>query len=329
MQINETEAFDSQGSIQAWRHALHQRPELEFDLDWTSDRIAELLTSFGIEVHRGIGQTGVVGVLQRGNSQRSIGLRADMDALPITEANSFDHASRNAGRMHACGHDGHMAMLLGAARQLSEDGTFNGRAVFIFQPNEEFGQGAVAMIRDGLFDAHPVDAVYGLHNMPGLPVGAFETRTGVMTASEALFEIEITGRGGHAALPHMGVDAITVGAEITLALQTIVARKIDPAAHAVVSVTTFDTDGRRNVLPGRAVLAGDCRALTPQTNTEIEARMRQIVAGIAAAHDVSATVSYETIFPAVVNDPAATSAAVVAARAVSSEVKADGPPKLF
>jgi len=315
--------------MQAWRRAFHARPELEFDLKWTSDQVADLLTSFGLEVHRGLGRTGVVGVLQKGNGTRSIGMRSDMDALPISEANVFDHRSQNDGKMHACGHDGHMAMLLGAARHLAGDGDFNGRAVFIFQPNEEFGQGAAEMIADGLFTQFPVDEVYGMHNMPGLPVGHFETRAGPMTASEALFEIEIAARGGHAALPHMGVDAITVGSEIVGALQTIVSRKLDPAQNGVVSVTGFVTDGRRNVLPGRAVLSGDCRALTPAANAAIEARMRQIVAGIAAAHDVTATVRYDTIFPPTINAPTPAARAVRAAGGVADHIDGDCPPKLF
>ena len=318
-----------QAEMQAWRRAFHARPELEFDLQWTSDQVADLLTSFGLEVHRGLGRTGVVGVLQKGNGARSIGMRSDMDALPISEANAFDHRSQNDGKMHACGHDGHMAMLLGAARHLAGDGDFNGRAVFIFQPNEEFGQGAAEMIADGLFTQFPVDEVYGMHNMPGLPVGHFETRAGPMTASEALFEIEITARGGHAALPHMGVDAITVGSEIVGALQTIVSRKLDPAQNGVVSVTGFVTDGRRNVLPGRAVLSGDCRALTPAANEVIEARMRQIVAGIAAAHDVTATVRYDTIFPPTINAPTPAARAVRAAGGVADHIDGDCPAKLF
>ncbi len=179
-----------------WRRAFHRHPELEFDLPHTSARVADLLESFGLEVHRGLGQTGVVGVLQRGNGTRSIGLRADMDALPIQEANDFDHRSEVPGKMHACGHDGHMAMLLGAARHLAEAGRFSGRVVFVFQPNEEFGLGAASMIRDGLFTRFPVDQVYGMHNIPGMPLGHFATRAGPITASEALFEIVIAARGG-------------------------------------------------------------------------------------------------------------------------------------
>ncbi len=312
-----------------WRRELHQMPELGFDLDRTSAHVAELLESFGLEVHRGIGQVGVVGVLQRGNATRSIGIRADMDALPIEEINTFAHRSETQGQMHACGHDGHTAMALGAAKALAESGNFNGRAVFIFQPNEEHGEGAAAMIADGLFDRFAVDEVYGMHNIPGMPVGHFATRSGPITASEALFEITIEARGGHAALPHMGVDAITVGAEMVSALQTIVSRKLDPAQNGVVSITEFVTDGKRNVLPGRAVLSGDCRAMTPDTNATIETAMRRVAEGIAAAHGVSATVSYDTIFPPTINAARPVAAAVAVAEVMGAPTEGACPPKLF
>jgi amidohydrolase len=197
--------------MRGWRHDFHANPELGFDEQRTSARVAELLESFGIEVHRGIGRTGVVGVLQRGNGTRAIALRADMDALPISELNGFEYRSGNAGVMHACGHDGHMAMLLGAAQHLAAQGDFNGRVVFLFQANEEHGLGAPAMLADGVFEQFDVDQVFGMHNIPGMAVGTFATRVGPVCASEALFEIEIAAQGGHAALPHMGVDAIMVG----------------------------------------------------------------------------------------------------------------------
>ena len=317
-----------QDQMQVWRQDFHAHPELGFDEHRTAARVAELLESFGLEVHRGVGQTGVVGVLQKGNGTGAIGLRADMDALPITEINGFAHRSQNDGVMHACGHDGHTSMLLGAAKLLAEDGEFNGRVVFLFQPNEEHGLGAPAMLRDGVFDRFAVDQVFGMHNIPGMPLGTFATRAGPMCGSEALFEIEIHGQGGHAAMPHTGVDAITVGAEVVGALQTIVSRKLNPGLNGVVSVTEFETDGRRNVLPGRAVLRGDARALTPDINATIEARMRQIVEGIALAHGVTATVCYDTIFPAVINDA---EAAVQAARVAAGLGPTDGAcePKLF
>ena len=320
MQSQDLPTFPLQDEMISWRQDFHANPELGFEEARTSSRVAELLTSFGLEVHEGVGQTGVVGILQRGNGTRSIGLRADMDALPITEINSFSHRSTNHGAMHACGHDGHTTMLLGAAKHLASNGAFSGRAVFIFQPNEEHGLGAAAMIDDGLFERFSVDEVYGMHNIPGMALGTFATRSGAITASESLFEIKVTAQGGHAALPHMGVDAIVVGAQIVNALQTIVSRKLNPSLNGVVSITEFVTDGQRNVLPGSAVLSGDARALSPEINQTIEARMRQIVDGMCMAHGVSAQVSYDTIFPATIN---AVSPAVSAAQAATSLVGAD------
>ena len=315
----------------AWRHDFHRHPELGFNEQRTSARVAELLEGFGIEVHRNVGRTGVVGVLRRGDGPRSIGIRADMDALPIHEANGFGHRSSQDSVMHACGHDGHTTMLLGAARHLAESGSFNGRVVFIFQPNEEHGEGAPAMLGDGLFERFDVDEVYAMHNIPGMEAGTFATRAGPITASESLFEIHIAARGGHAALPHMGVDAIMVGAEVVGALQTIVSRKLNPALNGVVSVTEFITDGKRNVLPGKALLKGDARALTPEVAGEIERRMRRIVEGICLAHDVSAEVSFETIFPATINAAQASAAATRAARSLAGDGAVDGDcePKLF
>ena len=320
-----------EAEMTAWRHDFHRHPELGFQEERTAGIVATLLTSFGLEVHEKIGGTGVVGVLQRGNGTGSVAFRADMDALPLGETGDCDHKSTHDGVMHACGHDGHTSMLLGAAKYLAEAGDFNGRAIFIFQPNEENGFGAKAMIDEGLFTRFSADAVFAMHNIPGMEAGHFATRIGAMTASEALFEIAITARGGHAALPHMGVDAILVGAELVTALQSIVARKLDPAQHGVVSVTEFITDGRRNVLPGIATLKGDARALTPATNAAIEAHMRQIANGIAAAHNVNITVAYETVFPAIQNHQDAVAAATHAARssAGASKVNADCDPKLF
>ncbi|MBC8258277.1 MAG: amidohydrolase [SAR324 cluster bacterium] len=320
-----------QDSMIGWRHDFHIHPELGFNEHRTSENVANLLENFGIQVHRGIGGTGVVGVLQAGDGARSIGLRADMDALPIIESGTCEHRSQEDGVMHACGHDGHTAILLGAAKYLADSGYFNGKVVFIFQPNEEHGLGATAMIKDGLFERFDVDDVYGIHNIPGMPVGSFALRSGAITASESLFEIKIKTRGGHAALPHMGVDAIIVGAEIVQSLQTIVSRKLNPALNGVVSVTEFITDGSRNILPGSAILRGDARALSSEINETIEARMRQIVDGICLAHSVSADVQYETVFPAVINTSAPAFAAQQAASEVvgATAVNADCEPKLF
>ena len=320
-----------QNNMARWRRDFHAAPELGFQERTTAARVAELLTSFGLEVHQGIGGTGVVAVLQRGNGRHSIGLRADMDALPIEEQNHFLHRSGNAGVMHACGHDGHMTMLLGAAKRLSESHDFSGRVIFIFQPSEENGKGAPAMIKDGLFERFDVDEIYGMHNIPGMPVGTFATRAGPIAASESLFEIEVEARGGHAALPHMGVDAIVVASEIVGALQTIVSRKLDPSQNGVVSVTEFKTDGKRNVLPGRATLSGDARALTPETNAATEAKMRQIVEGICLAHGVEGRVTYNTIFPATINAAEQTKVAADVARALvgAEAVESDCAAKLF
>jgi amidohydrolase len=314
-----------------WRHDFHLHPELGFEEHRTAAKVADLLTDFGITVHRGFGGTGIVGILENGKSGRSIGLRADMDALPIEESGTCSYSSQQAGVMHACGHDGHTSMLLGAAKYLADTKEFEGRVVFIFQPNEEHGLGAHAMIEAGLFDRFDVDDVYGIHNLPGMPVGSFAMRTGPITASESLFEIKINAQGGHAALPHMGVDAILVGTEIVQSLQTIVSRKLNPSLNGVVSVTEFITDGRRNVLPGTATLRGDARALSPEVNETIEACMRQLVDGICSAHGVTAEVQYDTVFPSVINTFAPVRSAQRAAVEVvgSKAVESDCEPKLF
>ena len=302
-----------QEAMCGWRHDFHLHPELGFKEHRTAENIADLLEEFGIQIHRGIGRTGIVGILQSGDGTRSIGLRADMDALPIPESGTCEYRSQYGGMMHACGHDGHTSMLLGAAKYLADSGNFNGKIVFIFQPNEEHGLGAPAMIKDGLFEQFEVDDVYGIHNIPGMPIGSFAMRSGAITASESLFEINIKAKGGHAALPHMGVDAIIVATEIVQSLQTIVSRKLNPSLNGVVSVTEFITDGSRNILPGSVILRGDARALSHQVNETIEARMGQIVEGICLAHGVSAEVQYETIFPSVINSPAPVLAAQQAA----------------
>lgn len=325
------QTVELESAMREWRRDFHRFPETGFNEHRTAEKIATMLEDFGLEVHRSFGQTGVVGVLQRGNSTRSVGLRADIDALPINEKNTFDYCSRNEGVMHACGHDGHTSMLLGAAKYLAESSNIDGRVVFIFQPNEEHGLGAAAMIDEGLFDQFNVDSVFAMHNIPGMPLGEFATRAGAITASESLFEIDIKARGGHAALPHMGVDAIVVGSEVVSSLQTIVSRKLNPGLNGVVSVTEFITDGKRNVLPGHARLSGDARALSPQTNETVEKRMREIVSGICMAHGVEGSVKYDTIFPVVINSSEATDAAVQAAVTLAGAERVDRScePKLF
>ncbi len=308
------------------RHDLHRHPELGFAEDRTKAIVAEHLRDLGLEVEEGIG---VVGILRAGQGSRAIGLRADMDALPIAEATTHSYPSKIDGVMHACGHDGHMAMLLGAAERLSKDGGFDGTVVFLFQPNEEHGLGARAMIDEGVLERFPIDEVYAIHNLPGAPLGQVSTRAGLICSSESLFEIIITGRGGHASMPQVGVDAITVGAEIVQAIQTIVARKLAPGAGAVVSVTEFLTDGQRNVLPGWTTLKGDVRTRGPEDRAAIEAFLRQIATGIATAHDVTAVVRFNTEFIETHNADAPTAAVVRSARAEGLDTIPDRPPMSF
>ncbi|MES0862735.1 amidohydrolase [Ruegeria sp. SCPT10] len=308
------------------RQAFHRDPELGFDEHRTKAVIAARLRELGLEVREGIG---VVGTLKAGTGNRAIGLRADMDALPIAEQSTHDYVSANPGVMHACGHDGHMAMLLGAAEMLVSDKDFNGTVVFIFQPNEEHGLGAQAMIEEGLLERFPIQEVYAIHNLPGAPVGQVSTRPGQICASESLFEIQITGKGGHASMPQVGVDAITVGAEMVLALQTIVSRKLAPSAGAVVSVTEFLTDGQRNVLPGHAVLKGDVRARLPEDREAVEHFMRQIVDGVAATHGVTATMQFNTEFIETINAPEPVDAVLRTAQAAGLEADGQRPPMSF
>ena len=308
------------------RQAFHRDPELGFDEHRTKAVVAARLRELGLEVHEGVG---VVGILKAGTGNRAIGLRADMDALPIAEQSTHDYVSANPGVMHACGHDGHMAMLLGGAEMLVSNKDFNGTVVFIFQPNEEHGLGAKAMIEEGLLEQFPIQEVYAIHNLPGAPVGQVSTRPGQICASESLFEIQITGRGGHASMPQVGVDAITVGAEMVLALQTIVSRKLAPSAGAVVSVTEFTTDGQRNVLPGNAVLEGDVRARLPEDRQAVEHFMRQIVDGVAATHGVTATMQFNTEFIETINAPEPVNAVLRAAQAAGLEADGQRPPMSF
>ena len=306
--------------MQAWRHDIHRHPELAFEEQRTAELVARLLTEFGIEVHTGIGNTGVVGVLQKGSSDRAIGLRADMDALKIQEQNDFDHRSVHPGKMHACGHDGHTAMLLGAARHLSRHGNFDGRVVFIFQPAEEHGDGARAMLEDGLFERFPVDAVYAIHNFPSLETGRFAVRAGSIMAAEDNFEITVNGVGHHAAMPHLGKDSIVIAAEIVTAMQTLVSRTLNPLDNAVVSFTEFLTNGTVNVVPGQVILKGDTRSLTTDVQGQIESTMRRIVDGICAANGASYEFSYQRNFIPTVNTAAE---AAIAARVAEGIVGAD------
>jgi amidohydrolase len=300
-----------------WRHDLHAHPEFGFEETRTAAFVAARLRAFGFEdVAERIGGTGVVGTLRLGNANRAIALRAEMDALRIKEQSNSAHCSQHAGLMHACGHDGHTAMLLGAAKLLATEGGFNGAVRFIFQPAEEWGKGASAMLADGLMTRFPFDEIYGLHNWPGLPIGSFETRVGPLLAAEDNFEIALRGVGGHAARPHEGREVLVAACALVVALQTIVARRLSPSDIAVVSATELIADGARNVLPGLARVLGDARSFRPEVSAEIEAQIRRIAAGTATLYDCSAEVSYTREFASLINDAQATEAALAAAARV-------------
>ena len=317
---------DNTKILTALRHNFHQFPELGFCEDQTKCTIANFLNDLDFEVYEGCG---VVGVLRNGTSSRSIGLRADMDALPITERSVHDYVSQREGVMHACGHDGHMAMLLGAAQKLTKSPNFDGTVVFIFQPNEEHGLGANAMIDEGFLEKHPIDEVYGIHNLPGAPIGQISTRTGLICSSESLFEIKIKGQGGHASMPHLGQDTITVGAEIIQALQTVVSRKLTPGCGAVLSVTEFFTDGQRNVLPGHASLKGDVRARSKQDRDQIEGFMQQICKGIEISHNVTTKFTFDTQFIETINSAEPVNAVVRVSDTLGLETISNREPMSF
>jgi amidohydrolase len=288
-------------ALTQWRRDIHAHPELGFEERRTSDLVARLLAEFGIEVFRGIGKTGVVGRLRAGSSSRSIGLRADMDCLPIEEATNLPYRSRHAGRMHACGHDGHTAMLLGAARYLAETRNFDGTVHLIFQPAEEGLGGGKAMVEDGLFDRFPCDAIFGMHNRPGLAVGRFQIRTGPMMAGGAYFDIAVRGRGAHGARPESGVDPVVTASHIAIALQTIVARNLRAIDTAVVSVTQIHAGAAYNVIPEQAVMRGTARCFSAATMASIEEHMRRIATGVASGFGASAELDFRVLFPPLVN----------------------------
>lgn len=321
-----------QARLVAWRHALHRHPETGFEEVATARLVADALRALGLDVHTGIGGTGIVANLAVGDGSGVIGLRADMDALNIHEAAADRaHASTLPGRMHACGHDGHMAMVLGAASLLAQRRDFNGTVRFIFQPAEEHGRGAKAMMEDGLFERFPVDAIYGAHNMPGQPAGTIATRVGGLMASEDNFVIRIHGRGAHAARPHMGVDPLVIGAEIVLALQTVVSRNVDPGLPAVVSCTEFITDGIRNATPSTVTIKGDTRSYSPDVQTLLARRMRELCEGICQAHGATCEFEYTHEFAPTVNWEAPVGVAVEAARRVvgNDAVDADVTPMMI
>ncbi len=320
-----------QPEIAEWRRDIHSNPELLFDVHRTAALVAEKLREFGVdEVVEGIGRTGVVGVIKgKVAGDKSIGLRADMDALPIEETTNLPYSSKVPGKMHACGHDGHTAMLLGAAKYFTETRNFAGTVVVIFQPAEEGGGGGREMVEDGMMERFNIEQVYGMHNMPGTPLGHFAVRPGPLMAATDTFDIDIEGQGGHAAMPHDAIDTTVVGAHIVLALQTIVSRNVDPLKSAVVSVTTFHTEGQAyNVLPHTTKLTGTVRTLVPEVREQVEKRMKGVVENTAHAFGAKAQLRYIKGYPVTVNSVEETAFAVgVAGQVVGDEqVIADTPP---
>lgn len=312
------------------RHDLHAHPELAFNEHRTSERVAAFLAACGIEVHRGLAGTGVVGVLRAGNGKAAIGLRADMDALPLAELNEFPHRSRHPGRMHACGHDGHTAMLLAAAEYLAKTRAFSGTVYFIFQPAEETEGGARVMIEQGLFERFPMQQVYGMHNWPGLPAGEFAVHSGPVMACADQFDIVLRGHAAHAAMPHQGQDTVLAASALVQGLQSVVSRTLDPLDSAVVSVTRFHAGEAYNILPEEARLGGTVRAFRPEVEERIEAAMQRLCAGTAAAFGVEAQLAYRRGYPPTVNDRAAAEhcRAVAASLVGESRVRTDLPPSM-
>ena len=314
---------DLHAEITGWRRDLHAHPELQYDVHRTAASVADKLKSFGCdEVVTGIGRTGVVGVIRgRKPGAKVVGLRADMDALPIEEATTVPYKSTVPGKMHACGHDGHTAMLLGAAKYLAETRNFAGTAVVIFQPAEEGGAGARAMMDDGLFDRFGIEEVFGMHNYPGMPIGQFAIRSGPMMASTDTISIDLEGVGGHAAWPHFGVDTVLVGAQIVNQLQSIVARNVDPLHAAVISICMFQAGHTDNVIPQQAKLRGTARALSPKVRDLLQKRVREVVEGTARTYGAKAELTYTTGYPVLVNEERKTAFAAGVAREVAGKDK--------
>ncbi|HEY4404954.1 MAG TPA: M20 aminoacylase family protein [Xanthobacteraceae bacterium] len=326
---------DLHGDITAWRHDLHAHPELLYDVHRTAAAVADKLKSFGCdEVVTGIGRTGVVGVIHGSKgletARKVVGLRADMDALPIQEATDVPYKSTVPGKMHACGHDGHTAMLLGAARYLAETRNFAGTAVVIFQPAEEGGAGGKAMVQDGLMERFRIEEVYGMHNYPGLPVGQFAIRPGALMASADRLTIEIEGHGGHAARPHLTIDSVLVGAQMINQIQSIVARNVDPLQSAVISICMFQAGSTDNVIPQTAFLRGTARSLNPQIRDVLEQRLREVVEGTARLYGAKVTFTYKRDYPVTRNHERQTVfASSVAADVVGRERVNDNTPPVM
>jgi amidohydrolase len=308
--------LDDLPAIQAWRHQIHAYPELSFEEHATAALVSRLLESWGIEVTEGIAGTGVVGRLKHGTSTRAIGLRADMDALPLQEANTFAHASKAAGKMHACGHDGHVAMLLAAARHLAHTRQFDGCVNFVFQPAEERGGGGRKMIEEGLFERFACDAIFGLHNWPGLPEGHFSVMPGPMMAGTNGFGVTVKGRSAHAAMPHLGAEALTAACRLVQELHLLLPREKDPLDAAVVTVTQIHSGDSMNVIPETAVIRGTVRAFDTHVIDRIESSLRRIAQHVGATYDVQCEVAFQRNYPPLVNHAAETAFAVEAMRAV-------------
>jgi hippurate hydrolase len=313
----------NRAQLQQIRRDIHAHPELCYEEQRTADLVAARLTEWGIPIVRGLGVTGVVGVIKNGASSRAIGLRADMDALPMQELNSFEHASRHAGKMHACGHDGHVAMLLGAAHYLSHHRNFDGTVYLIFQPAEEGGGGARRMIEDGLFEQFPMEAVYGMHNWPGLPMGSFGVVAGPMMASSNEFRVVVKGKGAHAAQPHRGVDPVMVAVHIAQAWQTIISREKNPLDTAVLSITQIHAGSATNVIPDEAVLVGTVRTFSSEVLDLVERRMNEIAAAVAAGFNASIDFGFKRNYPPLVNHAQQTAFAVEAMKAVAGSDQVD------
>jgi amidohydrolase len=315
---------DFQDDMTAWRRDLHAHPELGFEERRTSAFVAAKLQEFGFdEVHTGMAKTGVVGVLKAGAGQGSIGLRADMDALPIQETTGRPYASTVPGKMHACGHDGHTTMLLGAARYLAETRNFDGTVYFIFQPAEEQDGGGRVMLEEGLFERFPAPCVFGLHNWPRAPLGTFGMRAGPIMAAADRVRIRLTGEGGHGAMPHLSRDPMVAGAQIVMALQTVVSRNLDPVAQGVISITQFHGGDADNVIPQEVTLRGTIRSFAPEVRDLLERRIREIAQGVAEAHQVSAAVTYTRGYPPTVNSEAEMELAAAAAAGVVGDDRVD------
>lgn len=325
-------AAEMQAEITGWRHHLHENPEILYDVFNTAAFVEEKLKSFGVdEIVTGIGRTGVVGIIRgKGDSDRVIGLRADMDALPVVEETGKAWASKTSGKMHACGHDGHMAMLLGAAKYLAETRNFNGSIAVIFQPAEEGGAGALAMVEDGFIDRFGIDEVYGMHNMPGIALGEFAIRKGGIMAAPDKFFITVKGRGGHAAQPHSTIDPIAIAAQLVGSLQLIASRNTDPVRSIVVSVTKFQSGSSFNIIPNEAVLAGTVRTLDETVRDLAEKRIHQVVEGLVAAHGATADLEYERACPVTFNHTAETDHAAAVARQIvgDTNVNAEVDPSM-